>query len=113
MDLLRRHDETVAGAPTRLNALLSAGGLAAFWIAYGLIHLLLRAYMSETLSLDDARANETAQGLALAYQVRHPPLYPWLLYGLEELPGRGLAGRGALPYAIVAPIGMAAYGATF
>jgi len=113
MDLLRRHDETVAGAPTRLNALLSAGGLAAFWIAYGLIHLLLRAYMSETLSLDDARANETAQGLALGYQVRQPPLYSWLLFGLQELIGTGLSGLVALRYAIVALIGMAAYGATF
>ena len=102
-------------APTSgrwLDRLLSPAGVTAFWVAYCLVHVALRVFMSSTLSLDDGRAGETAQELALGYQVRQPPLYSWLLWSVQRLVGPGLLSHLALRYALIALIGIATYGAT-
>ena len=95
-----------------LDRLLSPGGVAAFWTAYCVLHIALRVFMSSTLSLDDGRAGETAQELALGYQVRQPPLYSWLLWSVQRLIGPGLLSHLLLRYTMIALIGIATYGAT-
>jgi hypothetical protein len=95
-----------------LDRLLSTWGVVAFWVIYCLFHIVLRVVMSSALSLDDARANETAQTLALGYQVRQPPLYSWLLWAVQQVVGTGLTSHLVLRYSLVALIGIATYGAT-
>ncbi len=94
-----------------LMSLLSLRGIFAFWIVYGLAHAGFRLQLSSTLSLDDSRANELVQNLALGYQVRQPPLYEWLLWGSQQLFGTGIASHLALRYALIAALGLATFGA--
>src|SRR5262249_19695396 len=98
------YEQAAADAPGRgrwLDQLLSPSGVAAFWTAYCFLHIALRVFMSSTLSLADGRAGETAQELALGYQVRQPPLYSWLLWSVQRLIGPGLLSHLLLRYTMI------------
>lgn len=90
---------------------LSFRGVALFWCGYGLLFALLRLWLSPTLAIDDARANELVQQFALGYEARQPPLYGWLLWPVQTLFGSGLESHLFIRYVLVALIGLAAYGA--
>lgn len=94
-----------------LATLLSFRGILAFWIVYGLAHALLRLSISRTLTLDDARASELTQELALGYQLRQPPLYEWLLWCAQQALGAGIESHLFVRYALVGLLGLATYGA--
>jgi hypothetical protein len=91
--------------------LLTLRGVAAFWIAYGLAHALLRLAISRTLTLDDARASELVQTLSLGYQLRQPPLYEWLLWFSQQVFGTGIESHLAVRYTLIALLGIATFGA--
>lgn len=95
-----------------IGRLLSARGVVAFWALYGIVHAALRLSFSRTLSLDDSRASELVQSLALGYQARQPPLYEWLLWCSQRIFGTGLESHIALRYALVAALGISAFVAT-
>ena len=101
-----------SGIAGLLDRLATGDGVLLFWLVYGLAHGLLRLALSSTLSLDDARANELVQNLALGYQVRQPPLYEWLLWSSQQVLGPGIASHLLVRYLLIAGIGLAAYGAT-
>jgi hypothetical protein len=107
--------KTPTGRPPRLTgvaaALLSMRGVAAFWIAYGLIHAALRLDISRTLSIDDARATELVQHLSLGYQAGQPPLHEWLLWCAQQVFGTGIASDLFVRYSLIAVLGLACFGA--
>jgi len=94
-----------------IDRLLSTRGAVGFWLLFAAVHVSLRLFASESLSLDDARASEVVQNFALGYQVRQPPLYEWLLWGLQQLFGVGAASLFLLRYLLIAAIGLATFAA--
>ncbi len=52
--------------------LLSGWGVLVFWVAFSIVHAVLRFNISRSLSLDDARSNELVQEFALGYQDQQP-----------------------------------------
>jgi hypothetical protein len=103
----------MAGARSNgiVAALLSSRGIVAFWVAYGLAHAVLRLAISRTLTLDDSRASELTQELALGYQLRQPPLYEWLLWCAQQVFGAGIESHLFLRYSLIGLLGLATYGA--
>lgn len=89
--------------------LLSARGVLAAWIAYGILNSLVRIGFGRTLSLDDARASELVQTLSPGYQSRNPPLYEWLLWLAERIFGAGIESHLAVRFALVAALGLATF----
>jgi hypothetical protein len=83
----------------------------AFWVVYGVLHAALRLGISSTLIIDDARANELTQTLALGYQVRQPPLYEWLLWCSQQVLGTGLPSHLLVRYSLIALFGIATFAA--
>ena len=94
-----------------LSALLSLRGVLVFWIVYGIAHAGLRLGVSRTLTIDDARANELTQTLALGYQIRQPPLYEWLLWCVQQFLGPGIESHLVVRYSLIAGLGLATFGA--
>ncbi|WP_181703548.1 glycosyltransferase family 39 protein [Chthonobacter albigriseus] len=85
----------------------SPGSVALVFFAYGLLHAGLRLAFSATLPFDDALAEETLQRtFALAYQVRNPPLWEWLIHLLHGLAGPGLTAHLVLRYGLMVAIGL-------
>ncbi|KZL06679.1 hypothetical protein PsAD2_04192 [Pseudovibrio axinellae] len=86
-------------------------GAARFWwrpegvfvlvTGYLLLHLVLRGYFSATLGTDDMFENVFVQELELGYQVRQPPLYEWMLYGVQKFLGPTIWSFLVLKYALV------------
>lgn len=107
--------KTLSGKPPRLTGLpaflLSGRGVVVFWIAYGLIHAVLRLNISHTLAVDDARSTELVQNFALGYQAAQPPLYEWLLWCSQRIFGTGIASDLSVRYALIAALGAACFGA--
>lgn len=91
--------------------LLSAWGVVAFWVAYGVIHAAFRLSTSRALAIDDARASELAQQFSLGYQARQPPLYEWLLWCSQQVFGTGIASDLFVRYTLIAALGLACFGA--
>ncbi len=77
---------------------------------YLLLHLLLRGYFSPTLSTDDMFENVFVQELKLGYQVRQPPLYEWMLYGVQKVFGPTIWSFLTLKYALVLCFTLFLYG---
>ncbi len=96
---------------SRANFLLSGPGVLVFWLCYGLIHAILRLNISRTLAIDDARATELTQNLALGYQARQPPLYEWLLWSSQQVFGTGIESDLFVRYLLIAGIGVSCFGA--
>ncbi len=111
--------EAAIGGATRspataswLDRLVTWRGIVFFWVAYGIANGLLRYWLSGTLSLDDSRASELVQTLSLGYELRQPPVYEWLLWISQQAFGAGLASHLVVRYALIAALGLSAYGAT-
>jgi hypothetical protein len=63
-------------------------------------------------TLQDALTAELLQGhLAGGYQLRNPPLYEWLLWGIQQLVGPGQLSYLVLRYALIAATGLLFYAA--
>ncbi len=77
---------------------------------YLLLHLVLRGYFSPTLSTDDMFENVFVQELKLGYQVRQPPLYEWMLYGVQKVFGPTIWSFLVLKYALVLCFALFLYG---
>ncbi len=85
-------------------------GILAFAVLYALVHGALAVGLGTGLNRDDAEAAEMLQHrLAAAYQVRNPPLYEWLLWGVERVVGVGPLSHALLRHALVAGVFAAAY----
>lgn len=68
---------------------------------YVLAHLLLRLLASPTVGVDDVEQVIFSQSLALGYGTLQPPLYTWLLHGLELVLGPGVLAAALLKYALL------------
>ncbi len=85
-----------------MRALGGRAGFAALLAAYVLTHLLLRVWMSPTLTVDDAREAVFSQTLDWGYQPRQPPLYSWVVWAAVRVFGLGVPPFAAVRYAWLA-----------
>lgn len=65
------------------------GQFAAIVVAYCLLHLGLRLFLSPVLGTDDVEQAICAQSLALGCDLRQPPLYTWLQWLTNQFAGTG------------------------
>ena len=90
--------------------MLTTRGVAAFWLLWSLAFVLMLWAVSPGRTLQDALAAELLQGhLAGGYQLRNPPLYEWLLWGVQQLVGPGPLSYLILRYALIAATGILFY----
>jgi hypothetical protein len=62
-------------------------GVISLGILYGLVYSNIRIAISPNLPQDDVTANIFAQTFELGYVERQPPLYEWLLWGVQNFTG--------------------------
>src|SRR6478735_6930014 len=87
--------------------MLTTRGAAAFWLLWSMALVLMLWAVSPGRTLQDALAAELLQGhLAGGYQLRNPPLYEWLLWGVQQVVGPGLLSYLILRYALIATTGI-------
>ena len=90
--------------------MLTTRGVAAFWLLWSLAFVLMLWAVSPGRTLQDALAAELLQGhLAGGYQLRNPPLYEWLLWGVQQVVGPGPLSYLILRYALIATTGILFY----
>jgi 4-amino-4-deoxy-L-arabinose transferase-like glycosyltransferase len=93
-----------------IEPLLTRRGVVAFWLLYALSFVLMLWAVSPGRTLQDALSAELLQNhLAGGYQLRNPPLYEWLLWGVQRLVGTGPLSYLLLRYALIAVIGILFY----
>ena len=98
--------------PRFIGGLLTARGVAAFWLLYALAFVIMLLAVSPGRTLQDALSAELLQNhLAGGYQIRNPPLYEWLLWSVQQGVGPGPLSYIALRYALIAGIGVLFYAA--
>ena len=89
---------------------LTTRGVVAFWLLWSLAFALMLWALSPGRTLQDALAAELLQGhLAGGYQLRNPPLYEWLLWGVQQLVGPGPLSYLILRYSLIALTGILFY----
>ncbi|HSA67759.1 MAG TPA: glycosyltransferase family 39 protein, partial [Methyloceanibacter sp.] len=87
--------------------MLTTRGVAAFWLLWSAAFVLMLWAVSPGRTLQDALTAELLQGhLAGGYQLRNPPLYEWLLWGVQQLVGPGPLSYLILRYALIATTGI-------
>jgi 4-amino-4-deoxy-L-arabinose transferase-like glycosyltransferase len=92
---------------TLAGQMLTTRGAAAFWLLWSLAFVLMLWAVSPGRTLQDALAAELLQGhLAGGYQLRNPPLYEWLLWGVQQVVGPGPLSYIILRYALIATTGI-------
>ena len=95
-------------------ALLSARGVAGFWLLFASAFVLMLWALSPGRTLQDALSAELPQGhLAGGYQLRNPPLYEWLLWSVQQIFGPGPLSYLILRYSLIAATGILFYVALF
>lgn len=92
--------------------ILTTRGVAAFWLTWCAAFVLMLWLVSPGRTLQDALSAELLQGhLAGGSQLRNPPLYEWLLWGIQEIAGPGPMSYLVLRYALIAATGILFYAA--
>ena len=95
---------------TLAGQMLTKRGAAAFWLLWSMAFVLMLWAVSPGRTLQDALAAELLQGhLAGGYQLRNPPLYEWLLWGVQQAVGPGPLSYLILRYALIATTGILFY----
>jgi hypothetical protein len=98
--------------PRLVSALLTPRGLVAFWLVFAAAFILTLWLVSPGRTLQDALTAELLQRhLAGGYQLRNPPLYEWLLWGVQRLTGPGPLSYLVLRYGLIAAAGILFYAA--
>lgn len=90
-----------AAAGDRSAARDDEGGLGLVLLvvlAYSAIHVGFRLWASSALGEDDVYDNILVQELRLIWEARQPPLYDWVLYGVQQLTGPSLTSFLLIKY---------------
>lgn len=89
---------------------LGPRGVVAFWLIFAAAFAVMLWAVSPGRTLQDALEAEMLQGhLAGGYQLRNPPLYEWLLWGVQQVAGPGPLSYLVLRYALIAATGILFY----
>ncbi len=86
-------------APT--NPLWSPSTAVLMLAGYCLLHAILRLLLTDTVEVDHVEQVIYAQTLQSHYGVNQPPLYTWLLWGMQQLLGVGMLALVLLKYLLI------------
>lgn len=103
------HREADAAAPAAVPFWARPEGVAAIVGLWALLHALVAVLFETAVNADDAIESYLVQSLELSYVPRNPPLFDWLLYGLQKVVGTGLLGFAVLRYALLFACAMLVY----
>lgn len=93
-----------------LEGLLTKRGIVCFWLVSAAAFVAMLWAVAPGRTLQDALSAEMLQGhLSGGYQLRNPPLYEWLLWGVQLLAGPGPLSYLLLRYALIAAAGILFY----
>jgi hypothetical protein len=84
-------------------------GVVIIIAAYCVLFLLITGLLSSAFNPDDEKASYATQIFALNYSSRNPPLYDWILYGVQHLLGVGPFPFALVRYTFLFLFGCAAY----
>ncbi len=76
-------------------------GVAVIIAAWAVIHAFIGSFFEIAVNADDAVESYMVQSLELSYVPRNPPLYDWLLYGLQRVLGTGPLSFAVLRYVLL------------
>lgn len=96
--MLHAIDEAPAASSATLPFWAQPIGVPLITGAYFLIHAVIATTLHAALGVDNAIENYNAQSLALSYSAQNPPLYVWILSGIQQVTGPGPAGFAILNY---------------
>jgi hypothetical protein len=85
----------------RVGALHVAGLILLYGLAYG----LMRWSLSSAIGTDDAWAGIYAQTFELGYELSQPPLYEWILFGVQAVVGPGVQSFLIVKFGLLALTG--------
>lgn len=88
----------------RSSLLRDAGSPAGFyWLigGYVVLHCLLRLLFDPVLGTDDVEQAVYAQTLQWGYDLKQPPLYTWLQWGMDRIVGVGVHSHALLKYLLL------------
>jgi 4-amino-4-deoxy-L-arabinose transferase-like glycosyltransferase len=88
------------------EALLTPGGFAAAWSVYILANAAIRYSLSQSLAIDDALESLLVAHFQLGYELRHPPLWEWLLWSIQQATGPGFLSHLFLCYGTLFLLGI-------
>ena len=78
----------VAGRAETSSWPFSLAGVTSVGLLYGLVYAGMRLAISHNLPQDDVTSNVLAQTLEPGYVLKQPPLYEWMLWSVQRVPGR-------------------------
>ncbi len=96
--------------PSWFDQLASWRGVLLVFSIYGLAHSLIALLAGPSLALDDGKLNVVTQSLRAGYMPSNPPLFEWLLIGVQQITGPVLVSFLVVKYALMALIGLCVYG---
>lgn len=96
--MLHALDDARATSPAALPFWATPVGVQVIAGAYFLIHAVIAMTLHATLGVDNAIENYNAQSLAASYSPQNPPLYAWILHGIQQVAGPGAASFAILNY---------------
>ncbi|MEP9355911.1 glycosyltransferase family 39 protein [Xanthobacter sp. KR7-65] len=85
------------------------GGVALIVGIWMVLHALIAVVFEIAVNADDAIESYMVQSLELSYVPRNPPLYDWLLWGLQRILGVGTLSFAVLRYTLLFACAMLVY----
>jgi len=99
--LLEQTQPAQSSAAAARGALYSLGGILTAAGVYALVHVAVRLAASLNLGEDDPLSAILTQQLQLGYLPARPPLYDWVMWGVNHLTGPGVIGYQLVKYALL------------
>jgi len=99
--VLDRTQRAGPGATKTAWTLYSLGGILTAASIYAVVHVAARLIASLNLGEDDPLPEILVQQLQLGYLPARPPLYDWLVWGVQRITGPGVIGYQLLKYALL------------
>lgn len=84
-------------------------GVAAVTVGYCFVFIVLGGVLASGLPVDDSAENYLLQTLSVTYSPRNPPLFDWLMFGLQQIFGVGLTGFVIARYSLLFAAAMLVY----
>lgn len=84
-------------------------GVALIVGVWMVLHALIAVLLETAVNVDDAVESYLVQSLALSYVPRNPPLFDWLLWGLQQVFGVGNLSFAILRYTLLFACAMLVY----
>jgi 4-amino-4-deoxy-L-arabinose transferase-like glycosyltransferase len=85
------------------------GGIALIVGLWAILHALIAVVFESAINVDDAIESYLVQSFEISYVARNPPVFDWLLYGIQKITGPGALSFAILRYSLLFACAMLVY----